>query len=427
VVTTELVSPVGRRADRVSTRALRVAMVLESTAMGGCPVNAVDLARALRARGHEISLYAIDQPVVVSFLPYAERMGFPVGLLPTHATLTGRAAQLRSLAVSNGMDVVHVFAAFLGLASTVALAASPRRATIVTNWDRDNALWLPRHTPVVVGTRTFQEEMRARHRTDVWLLEPMVDLELDRPDPAAGEAFRASIGVGADEVLLALVGRVDRVMKLDGILHSIGAVGHLDDPRLRLAVVGDGNAMAQARAHAATVNAALGREAVLLTGALADPHPAYAAADVALAMGGSALRALAHAKPVIVLGENGFARAFGPDSTGYFYEAGFFGKHAVAEPERHLGGLVRELMDPARRAALGDFGREQVEERFSLAAAARAQEEMYLAALAGPGVPARLADAGLLLAKDALHRTRSRIRGLRVTSGPRSGSTEEAR
>ena len=49
-----------------------------------------------------------------------------------------------------------------------------------------------------------------------------------------------------------------------------------------------------------------GRQVVLLTGEIADPRPAYAAADVVVGQGGSALRGMAFGKPLVVVGEGRF-------------------------------------------------------------------------------------------------------------------------
>jgi glycosyltransferase involved in cell wall biosynthesis len=160
------------------------------------------------------------------------------------------------------------------------------------------------------------------------------------------------------------------------------------------------------------VNASAGREAVVLAGSVLDPRPAYAAADVVLAMGGSALRGLAHGKPVVVLGEHGFARTFGPDSLEYFLDAGFFGQDPVDDPVGHLAGLLRGLL-AADRDVLGEYGRAAVEDRFGLEAAATSLEKMYAAALASPpGLAARTYDAAYLLIRHTAHDARLRLRRL---------------
>ncbi|WP_248580524.1 glycosyltransferase [Nocardioides sp. InS609-2] len=392
---------------------LRVAFVLEGLALGGCPINAIDLARTLRSRGHEVHLLAIDEQVLVSILPYAEVAGFEVTLLPTKAGLLARARQLRRYAEAHDLRVIHVFAPWLGRAAALASGLRRRRIAVVLNWMMTNEFPTTSRTPLLVGTVGLHEEALREHGSRAWLLEPPVDLAHDRPDAAAGAAFRAEYSITPTEVLLTVITRVDRVMKLSGILMAMDAVAVRDDPDLRLAVVGDGNAMEQVRLHAAKVNAELGREAIILTGALADPHPAYAATDVGLAMGGSASRTLAHGRALVVLGENGFSRLFEPASNDYFMSAGFFGTDEQPEPAQHLAAQLGRL-DPGTRESLGRWGLGVAEERFGLDAAATRLEVIYRDCLVGASpAPVRLLDDAYLVSRHGLGVLR------RAAAGPR--------
>ncbi|BCW48489.1 glycosyltransferase [Arthrobacter sp. StoSoilB13] len=87
-------------------------------------------------------------------------------------------------------------------------------------------------------------------------------------------------------------------------MDAVAELARLRD--VRLVIVGDGPGMSDAMAKASVINDGLGRRVVLLTGELEDPRPAYAAADVVLGMGGSALRGLSFGKPLVVQGERGF-------------------------------------------------------------------------------------------------------------------------
>jgi glycosyltransferase involved in cell wall biosynthesis len=245
-------------------------------------------------------------------------------------------------------------------------------------------------------------------------MEPPVDLESDRPDPAARREFRSDQGLTEDEICFVIVSRLDRTMKAEGIRTAMRAVAAADDSRVRLVVVGDGDAFEDLRRSAAVINAAAGRDLVRLTGTMLDPRPAYAGADVVLGMGGSALRALAHAKPLIVVGVNGFARTFRPDTVEYFYEAGFYGETPQTDPVTYLRGEIVRLLDPASRRLLADFGLSEVRRRFSLTGAAAQLEQIYLDALTGsPGRVAHVADSAYMLGRDAGRRTvqlaRSRV------------------
>jgi glycosyltransferase involved in cell wall biosynthesis len=391
---------------------LSVVIGLEGLALGGCPINALDLGRALRRRGHRVSVFAIDEDVRVSLLPYAERCGLTVYRFPSATGIVPLSRRIRELVERESADVVHVFAPWLGPAATVAAAASRRhRSAVVTNWMMENVDYTPRRTPLILGTRALQREAQAGHGGRVWLMEPPVDIELDRPDQELGRRFRREIGVGDDEIAAVIVSRLDLDLKAEGIGHALRAVGRLALPGLRLVVVGDGDAADPLRREADQVNRALDRPAVVFTGARHDPRPAYAAADIALGMGGSALRALAHGTPLIVLGMHGFARTFEPAALDHFYDRGFFGDEPQPDPVGHLADLLRAMLAEDRRRELGRFGLAEVRARFGLAVTTARLENIYRASLAAtPGRAARLATGAYVLGRGLGHEARRAVR-----------------
>jgi hypothetical protein len=146
-----------------------------------------------------------------------------------------------------------------------------------------------------------------------------------------------------------------------------------------------------------------------------DPRPAYAAADIVVGMGSSALRAMAHAKPVVVQGERGFSDIFDERTAPVFFWQGFYG---VGNGTRggprlaiQLGELVANL---DRRRQVGQFGLETVRDRFSLQAAAVHLSGVYeeVAAIRRPAwrqASEALRVGGLALANEVrLHRPREK-------------------
>jgi glycosyltransferase involved in cell wall biosynthesis len=179
-------------------------------------------------------------------------------------------------------------------------------------------------------------------------------------------------------------------MKADGIGLAIAAMQLLNDPRLRLVIVGDGPSFGALQESAARANAALGRPAVVLTGSLTDPRPAYGAADIMLGMGGSALRSMAFGKPLIVLGVQGFAKPVRPATVDEFLVGSFFGVGSGDRDARPLAAWITELADqPALRSELGAFGHRLILQRFSLKAASASLEEVYAAAVGAVCPPVR--------------------------------------
>ena len=166
----------------------------------------------------------------------------------------------------------------------------------------------------------------------------------------------------------------------------IGELAITEKP-VRLVIVGDGQASDAVARRAADVNAAAGRNAILLTGGLADPAPAYAAADIIVGQGGSALRGMAFAKPLVVIGEEGFSELLTPESAPIFLRQGWYGLgpgsfgSGVSALRLAIDSLVNA---PELRRELGLFGRRLVEERFSLTHAAQVLEQTYMSAIRDP-------------------------------------------
>jgi glycosyltransferase involved in cell wall biosynthesis len=381
----------------VLTRSLRILVGLHQLQLGGSQLNALDLARAMRSRGHEVGIFGVHSGEPGPMVQKAEDAGLPVWLVRHPLERTRKAAACRP-AVARAMtaavrehraDLVHAYEyplvldAFHGpyralgvpLAATVYAMEVPR--------------WLPRYPPLVVGTQDLVEQA-AGFRSRPTLIEPPVDTDADDPAAVDRGAFRVAHGIAPDDVALVVVSRLEPDMKAEGIARVMAAVALIDDARVRLVVVGGGPSYADLSVEAQEVNAALGRPAVVLTGPLADPRPAYAAADVALGMGGSALRAMAFGRPLIALGIEGFSRPVTPETLDYFLQAGFYGIGAGDVAADPLADQIRSLLRSAElRVRLGAWSRQLVVDRFSLTTAADTLAGVYAQALTDPAGPAR--------------------------------------
>jgi glycosyltransferase involved in cell wall biosynthesis len=278
----------------------------------------------------------------------------------------------------------------------------------------DVAPFLPGSLPLIVGTREIQERA-APGRRHVHLIEPPVDVTANVPGHPV-EAFRQEFGLEEGPFDLVVVGRLVSELKLEGLLTAIDVAGRLAaELDLRLVVVGDGPARAEAEARAAAANATAGRRAVVLTGQLRDPRPAYAAATACLAKGGSALRSLAFAKPLIVQGERGFFELLTPETEKTFLSQGWYGlAGGPHEGPARLESVLRTLTgDPALRHRLGEYGRRLVVDRFSLERAAKTQVDIYEQALTERPTPLHALSTATGVLTHKLRRRYQRLRGTR--------------
>ncbi|GAA1788847.1 glycosyltransferase family 4 protein [Agromyces lapidis] len=363
---------------------MRIVICPHSLELGGSQRNAIDLATAFVRRGHDVTVFGPDGELV----EVLEARGIPFveaprpRIRPSYAVMDA----LCELVDHSFADLVHAFE-WPPITEAVYGPYARRRIPVVgTVMSMSVAPFIPDRLPLTVGTRHLLEtESGVRRR--LHLLEPPIDTAHDRPRDV--REARASLSIPDGELVLVIVARLVRELKLEGILSAIAAVGVLGRERpVRLVVAGDGPESEEVTAAAAAQNDRLGRRAVVLLGNVPDPRQVYAAADVVLGMGGSALRGMAFAKPVVVQGELGFWRTLTPESVDGFLVDGWYGR---GEGDDGVGALLGELgpllASAATRRELGEFSRSVVERHYSLDAAADRMEELYVDAIVrGPEI-----------------------------------------
>ena len=362
---------------------MRLVVYPHDLAIGGSQINAIDMAAAVRDAGHDVIVYGLRGPLEeyvagrgLEFVPAR-----PLRYRPAPS----RIVQLRQLARHRRIDLIHAYEwppcqdAYFG---AHLIDRVPVVCTVLSMSVMD---LVPRHVPLVMGTEALSAEARGTHRGPVWTLEPPIDTVGDHPG-LDGDPFRRAHDVGDDDELLVTVSRLAIDLKLDALMQAIDAADVLArERRIRLVMVGGGEAHDQLAARAQAVNERHGRTVVTLPGPSLDPRSAYAAADVVVGMGSSSLRAMAVGRATVVQGERGFSEIMEPVTEALFLRQGFWG---IGDGEPHadrLADQIRSLLDdPRRREELGRFGRRLVADRFSLERATGLILDIYAAVLSAP-------------------------------------------
>ncbi|MCE4225045.1 glycosyltransferase family 4 protein [Methylobacterium sp. C25] len=356
--------------------------------IGGSQLNAVQLAGAVRDLGHEVIVLSEPGPMVAKVRELGlEHLEIPRSRGVPSAMVSNRLARIvqdRRIDVVHGSEWPSVIEAFFG-------PGLRYRTPVVGTVMSMSVVWFfPRTVPLFVGTQEMhQAAIKTGHRR-VMLLEPPVDTEGDDPCVEDGRDFRRRLGIGDDEAMIVMVSRLASTLKLEGLIAACQAVGEIaagSERRARLVIVGDGPVREQVAAQSAAANAAADRDVVILCGEMADPRPAYASADIVIGMGGSALRGLAFAKPLVVIGEEGFSETLTDDTLGYFLQKGWYGRGpgSLGAGVPALRRALERLIDsPEMRFGLSKMSRQLVIDRFSLRRAARFLEQEYYAAIEDP-------------------------------------------
>ncbi|ASY65982.1 Glycosyl transferase, group 1 family protein (plasmid) [Sinorhizobium sojae CCBAU 05684] len=370
---------------------MRLLVYPHELSIGGSQINAIDLASAVANAGHDVVVYGVPGPLI----SYIEERGLryiPARRL-RYRPAPSRIVQLAALASRERIDLIHAYEWPTCLDAYYGAGLFLNVPLLCTVLSMQVMPHVPASVPLIMGTRELGAQARKVHRGRVWVLEPPIDVERDTPF-VDGKAFRSRHRVANDEFLVVSVSRLAVDLKLDALVRAIDAADLLAGSySLKLVLLGDGPAREALTTRASAVNRRHGREVVILPGADLDPRSAYAAADLVLGMGSSALRALSIGRPLIVQGEEAFSEVFEPSTCELFLRQGFYGLAEGAVGARRLAAQVESLIrDPGRRAALAHFGREMVAKRFSLQRAADLQLDIYRQILADPP-KRRLSDA----------------------------------
>ena len=358
---------------------MRVLVYPHTLEVGGSQLNAIELAAAIRDRGHGAIVYGRPGPLLdrvrdlgLRFVEAPEARRRPSPLVARH---------LHELVRRERIDVVHAYE----WPPTIEAFYGPRllgnRAVIGTVLSMAVAPFLPVTLPLVVGTS--QIAAATPRPGDTLVLEPPVDTTLNHPG-IDGTAFRAAYDLDGGPPVVVVVSRLVPDLKLEGLERTVDAAEVLGATlAVQLVIVGGGPAHADLQGRADGVNARLGRRAVVLTGELLDPRPAYAAADLVVGMGSSILRGMAFAKPAVVLGEAGFSEVVTPETIETFLWQGFYGLGDGDVAPGRLAEQIRSVLgDDERRAALARFAHHLVRTRFSLDRAGAILEDVYARELA---------------------------------------------
>jgi glycosyltransferase involved in cell wall biosynthesis len=289
--------------------------------------------------------------------------------------------------------------------------------------------YLPSTVPATMGTQVQVDEWQRTRTGPVFLLEPPVDVESDGATDG-GEGVRRRLGVRSGDVLIAVVGRLEPTMKLAPLLRTMEAVALLAAVQpVHLLVVGDGPSRSRVEEEAEGVRRRCGRPVVHVVGQMVDPRPAYAAADIVVGMGSSALRAMAVGKPTVVVSGRGFERVVSPEHLDYFRRMGYFGDGPAEGAVGRLAAVLSPLVSSADdRRRLGAFGAAEVRRRYGLEVVTDHVETLYSVVRDSP--PARWrtsADAVGTAARYGTHRALLRPRALRRRASARLVPSPPAR
>lgn len=346
---------------------MKVVLFLHQLDIGGTSVNAIELASALRdSHGFDVVLFSTPGPMT----KYAEerRLRFRAAPFAVATPSPKRISALRQVVKQEAPDLVYAWESWPCLDAFYGVHLPMRLPLLVTDMQMQLTRMLPRGIPITFGTPKLVEQSAAAGHRRVRLLLPPVDTEANSPNTVDPEMFRRKYDIQNGEILIVTVSRLDGFLKGESLNRTLEAVAALaNETPVRFVLVGDGNLRRTLQIAADKINASVRKQVILLTGAILDPRAAYGAADLIVGMGSSALRGMAFAKPVIVVGENNFSLPMTADTAGELYRHGLYGLGSVCTGNSRLIDQMRwTLSSTQRMRSMGELSRKFVTQFFSL-------------------------------------------------------------
>jgi glycosyltransferase involved in cell wall biosynthesis len=337
---------------------VRILHVDPERGWGGGEVQVLALARALRARGHDVRL-AVDPAGRLAAA--AANAGLPTAVLRVRNHLDALAG-LRLRRLARHADVVHFHTARAHALAPFVGGGPPwrvvtRRMDYVPVGGPYARFLYNRAVDVVIA---ISEGVRAALLSAgvepgrIRVVPSGIDPEALAPPPGARETLRTAWGVPPEAVLVLALGALER---RKGHAVLLAAAAHA--PGLHYVVCGDGSERDALGRAAASLGSA-----VRFVGFRTDVAACLAAADVVAlpslheGLGVAALEAMAAGRPVVASRVGGLAEVVVDEVTGLLVPPG----DAAA-----LGrALARLGADPGLRARLGAAGRARVLARYTV-------------------------------------------------------------
>ncbi len=361
---------------------LHIMHVVLSLDVGGLERVVLDLARAARRRGHNISVLCIDHPGTLA--GEAEALGIAVHCINKGPGLKISVRRtIAGILASRRPDIIHTHQ-ITALFYTGPVA---RRAAIPTVHTEHGKMYASRWRTRLLGRLASRSAQRffcvsqdiateVRHwriaRPEKISVVPNgLDLH-EFADEEGRVAVRELLGVPAGAVVIGTVGRLSEIKRQDLLIRAVAAVNKAGRAA-HVLIVGDG----PLRRHLADVAKQMGMaDKVHFAGYQARPQPFYYAMDIfaltsrSEGMPLAVLEAWAARRPVVASRVGGLPEIISDGNNGILFDSG--NESALKE---HLLALIDNR---SRAIEIARAGRKTVAEKYNLDQTMAAYETHYL-------------------------------------------------
>jgi glycosyltransferase involved in cell wall biosynthesis len=342
--------------------AMRIMEIISGTAVNGAVINCLEIVRALRARGHQVTVVCRPGAWIARQLPTDDGQLIESDL---HRWPTDELRRIAREAHERRIDVVHTHmssASFFGvllrrLYGIPACVATAHNRYVQLHW-----MFNDRVIAVSEATRRFHRRYNLVRPKRIEVVHNFICEErFHAVSREQGLQLRAELGISSDRLLLGYVGDL---IPRKGLLHLIAALPRIlhNEPRAHLLCVGHQHHeyAGRCRAEAERLGVA---SAITWAGPRGDVERVLAGIEVYVLpsveenLPLAILEAMASGRPVVATDVGGIGECVVDGRTGILVPA------AAHEPL--AAALSRLLADADLRRQFGEAGRERVHACFS--------------------------------------------------------------
>jgi glycosyltransferase involved in cell wall biosynthesis len=365
---------------------LTVLLTLMALNTGGAETHVVSLARQLKKEGINVLVASRGGELVKEL----NASGIEHFTMPLHSKMPGSLFSsiigLTKLVKKYKVDLIHAHARIPAWVSqwVFYITGCPYITTshgiYSTNWGL--GLLTAWGEKIIAVSEDVREHLVKNFKVrpeKIYVIPNGIDLE--QFDPGVDtSSVQKELGLSSDEMKIVYISRLmgargEIALKLIDAMPDICS----SFPNVKLLVVGEGDKLEAIRGQAEKCNTALKGRRVIVTGARLDTYALMGLADVAVGVGRVALEAMAMKKPVIIAGEAGFMGILTPENFEDAKKHNFSGRGTgqITNSMNLAAAIKRLLASPDLRKELGEFGRKQVEDQFSIDSMTKKVVEVY--------------------------------------------------
>ena len=354
---------------------MKILMATMGLDIGGAETHIVELAKELKAEGHDI-VVASNGGV---YVPEIVAAGIRHYQVPMHRRDAGCMLRSRKLLKeiirTERPDVVHAHARIPAFLCGTLQRTMKFPFVTTAHWVFTTKGGLRYLTNWGQRTVAVSDDIKAYLIREYGVPEEHISVTINGIDTekfspqTSGQSVVEEFGLDRSRPVVSYVSRMDEDRALVA-RQLIQIAEELDRavPGVQLLIAGGGNVFRELKEQAEAVNARMGRTCVVMTGPRTDINQIVAAGDIFVGVSRSALEAMSAAKPVIVAGNEGYQGLFGPEKLeearlGNFCCRGL----PMSTPERLLADMAAVLsLSPEQKAAAGAYGREVIFQYYSV-------------------------------------------------------------